>query len=279
MRHAYLIITHNEFEVLQRLVSALDDERNDIYIHFDKKVKALPKISVSRSKLFILKNRIDVRWGTVRQIECEYTLWEEALKIGQYDYYHMISGVHYPLKRIEEIDNFFSGMNGQSVLMPIEESCEYQETLKLKRYNLFLKHYQSHNRYLKAASQFLWKSAIAVQRILSIYTNKSEAFHKSANWCSLNDECVKYLIENKSHILKKYRWSLCGDEYFVPSELLQSRLKGMITESDKLLHHKIGRANADTFTIADYDELIGSECLFARKFKSSCINIIDKLSL
>lgn len=36
--HAYLIIAHNEFEVLQKLVGALDDPRNDIYIHFDKKV-------------------------------------------------------------------------------------------------------------------------------------------------------------------------------------------------------------------------------------------------
>lgn len=29
--HAYLIIAHNEFEVLQKLVGALDDPRNDIY--------------------------------------------------------------------------------------------------------------------------------------------------------------------------------------------------------------------------------------------------------
>lgn len=29
--HAYLIIAHNEFEVLQKLIEALDDPRNDIY--------------------------------------------------------------------------------------------------------------------------------------------------------------------------------------------------------------------------------------------------------
>ena len=38
-RHAFLIIAHNEFGVLQRLVDAIDDPRNDIYIHFDKKVE------------------------------------------------------------------------------------------------------------------------------------------------------------------------------------------------------------------------------------------------
>ena len=42
MKHAYLIMAHHEFEVLGKLVQALDDERNDIYIHFDKKVKNYP---------------------------------------------------------------------------------------------------------------------------------------------------------------------------------------------------------------------------------------------
>ena len=30
-KHAYLIIAHNEFEILKLLVNALDDARNDIY--------------------------------------------------------------------------------------------------------------------------------------------------------------------------------------------------------------------------------------------------------
>ena len=37
MKHAYLILAHNEFEVLRKLISALDDPRNDIFIHFDEK--------------------------------------------------------------------------------------------------------------------------------------------------------------------------------------------------------------------------------------------------
>lgn len=37
MKHAYLIIAHNEPEVLRRLVKSVDDKRNDIYIHIDKK--------------------------------------------------------------------------------------------------------------------------------------------------------------------------------------------------------------------------------------------------
>ena len=32
MKHAFLIIAHNEYPVLEVLLSMLDDERNDIYI-------------------------------------------------------------------------------------------------------------------------------------------------------------------------------------------------------------------------------------------------------
>ena len=36
MKHAFLILAHTEFALLQRLVNCLDDGRNDIFIHFDK---------------------------------------------------------------------------------------------------------------------------------------------------------------------------------------------------------------------------------------------------
>ena len=39
MRHAFLILAHNEFQILKILLSMLDDGRNDIYLHIDKKGK------------------------------------------------------------------------------------------------------------------------------------------------------------------------------------------------------------------------------------------------
>ena len=36
-KHAYLILAHNQFEQLAFLVSLLDHQNNDIFIHVDKK--------------------------------------------------------------------------------------------------------------------------------------------------------------------------------------------------------------------------------------------------
>ena len=36
-KHAMLIMAHNQFEILEKLLIMLDHERNDIYIHIDRK--------------------------------------------------------------------------------------------------------------------------------------------------------------------------------------------------------------------------------------------------
>ena len=41
MKHAYLIIAHNEPFVLQTLLSLIDDRNNDVFLHIDKRSELL----------------------------------------------------------------------------------------------------------------------------------------------------------------------------------------------------------------------------------------------
>lgn len=67
-KHAYLILAHSQFNLLKKLMLLLDDERNDIYLHIDSKVKdisvikseILPKIKYS-SINFVPRH--NVNWG------------------------------------------------------------------------------------------------------------------------------------------------------------------------------------------------------------------------
>ena len=266
MKHAWLVIAHNEFEILQMLIDALDHPESDIYVHIDKKVKELPVLHASKSKLQVLEKRLDVRWGTFSQIECELLLFETAAARGPYDYYHVISGTTLPLKPFSELDAFFQNMEGKSVLMGICKDDAYQETLKMRRYNFFLKNYQSANATKRQMSQFLWKSAIAVQRILGIETNRGKEFYKASNWLSLTEEAVKYILSRKEEIRKVFRYTLCGDEYFVPSELMSSPLKDRIVSHEQYMSQEMGRATTASFPLAAWEEMKASTYLFARKF-------------
>ena len=88
MKHAYLILAHNAFDMLQLLIDCLDDSRNDIYLHIDKKVATLPAVHVRKSELFFIDERKDVRWGDLSMVEAEIALLKAAVDHGTYQYYH-----------------------------------------------------------------------------------------------------------------------------------------------------------------------------------------------
>lgn len=265
-KHAFLIITHNEFEILQLLVSKLDNPRVDIFIHFDSKVKVIPEIKAYNSGVFILDKRVDVRWGSVSQIKCELALFKEAAGHGPYAYYHIISGVHLPLKPIGDILSYFDSSEGDCILSGLCQSSHYQERLKVRSYNLFLRHYSSPNDVQRKVSQFLWKSFVSIQRVLGIKCNRNTIFYKASNWLSLSQEAVDYILSREKEILKTYRYSFCGDEYFIPSELMASPLKDKVVNSEKYLLHNIYRSNASTYRLNEYEGLCETGYLFARKF-------------
>lgn len=278
MKHAYLIIAHGEFKVLLKLISILDDVRNDIYVHFDKKVKKIPTINVSHSNLYLTNKRVDVRWGNVSQIECEYVLLECAYHNGPYGFYHIISGVHFPLKSQSEIHSILASYGNNNIFCHLDTSkCGYFETLKMHRVNLFTRTYASKSRLRAEMSQWLWKLFIAIQRKLNFTINRNVDFCCANNWCCISQAAVSFLVSRKKVVMKRYRWSFCGDEYFVPTELLNSTLKSTVMDYDKLLYCKMGKSNAEVLTMSDYADLVKSDCLFARKFSESNMDLVDAI--
>ena len=116
MRHAWLIIAHNEFGILQKLVSMLDDERSDFYVHIDKKVAVLPELHVEKGRLTFLQKRINVSWGTVSQIRTELLLLDTALKNGPYAHYHILSGTHLPLRPVGELLDYYDSHAQEEIM-------------------------------------------------------------------------------------------------------------------------------------------------------------------
>lgn len=51
MKHAYLIMAHSRPDLLQNLVSMIDDERNDIYTYIDKKVEDIELAKAIKNKV------------------------------------------------------------------------------------------------------------------------------------------------------------------------------------------------------------------------------------
>lgn len=131
-KHAYLIIAHNNFYILKKLIALIDDERNDIYIHIDKKTKNFKKDDFmnicKKSQVYFIK-RISVYWGDYSQVQCELNLLKAAIK-GNYQYYHLISGVDLPIKSQDYIHDFFD-INNNIEYVRFTDNWDYSRVSKI----------------------------------------------------------------------------------------------------------------------------------------------------
>ena len=267
MRHAYLIIAHNEFDVLRLLVSKLDDFCNDIFVHIDKKVEEVPSLNTVRSKLYVLDRRIDVRWGHVSQIETELLLFETAIKNDVYDYYHLISGTHLPIQTLSSINSFFEANKGMEIMRLWEYDAK-DVSNKLQTYHFFMRWYNSKLVFVRNCVQVFWRFSLNFQHYIGVKRNAMTSFVKADNWVSLTHGAVKYLVDNKRVILRKYKNTFCGDEYFVPTELSACGQRFKIRNCINLLYVRFDGANAVQLGLDDLNVLTRSNYLFARKFSS-----------
>lgn len=221
-KQAYLIMAHNEFDILEKLITLLDDCRSDIYLHIDKKVKNVDykkiKACVKESNLFFI-DRINVQWGGDSQIKCELLLLSNAIK-GNYEYYHLLSGVDLPLKTQDEINLFFDKNKGKEFMSFDINSIKNKSFYNRIDQYCFLQNIIGRNSKLQKVQQIF----LILQRKLGISRTKRSKikFFKGANWFSISHEFAKYVLEQKDFIRKNFYCSCCTDEIFLQSIAVNS---------------------------------------------------------
>ncbi len=71
MKNAYMIIAHHNFDQLALLLSLLDDENNDFYVHVDSKAGTIDEGVITRnvkcSKVEFLP-RASIAWGGITSV-------------------------------------------------------------------------------------------------------------------------------------------------------------------------------------------------------------------
>ena len=274
MRHAYLIMAHNNIEQLNTLLKLLDSEYSDLYVHIDIKssIKEEDIYSPSQSNLYFYKE-ISVYWADFSQVECEIFLLKKAVP-NNYHYYHLLSGADLPLKTPKEIADLMA--NDNSIYLHYSKECD-TETVKdyFKYYHLFQKQLYIVNR----DTSFSWykvlnKVILCCQKLLRIDRCKDGAvIKKGANWFSIPSDAAKFVIEKEKWIKDRFSYTRSGDELFLQTLFFNSDFKNRLyrfKEDDGyescLRYIDWKRGNPYIFKIKDYDEIITSNMLFARKF-------------
>lgn len=282
MKHAYLIIVHNELDLLKNLVSVLDDDRNDIYIHFDAKLKILPDLSVAKSKLYVLKKRINVCWADFSIVEVELALLKAAYSNERYLYYHFLSGVDLPLKNQDYIRAFFDKNAGKEFIDICLFDVSSEMDRKMKRWHLFPHDFKNVGRFT-IITRTLRAIFVRLQECLGIKRNKHINFRKGSQWVSITSDFTEYLLSRENIIRKVYSHTFCPDEVFIQTECWNSKFRYKLYDYS---HNYMGhmrlidwqRGKPYVWRNEDYDELMRSDRIFARKFSSEYIGIVKKIT-
>ncbi len=274
-RHAYLIIVHRNVNQLLLLLSLLDHPRNDLYVHIDRNFSAYDafalQAAVSHGTLHISSNS-HLSWGSEALIDGMLDLLATAVNTP-HAYYHLISGMDLPLKSQPEIHAFFQEHAGAEFIdFQSETVSESLLQDRLKTYHFFQ---ASRERYpfVRAFDLKLLRlqSLLRVNRL----KHRSPVFQKGSQWFSITQDFAQYCVDHAAQFRPYFRYSKCGDELFFQTILQNSPFRdkrffsGYNDNRATMRFIDWDRGNGSSpyvFRAADYDLILSSGMLFARKF-------------
>lgn len=275
-RHAYLILAHNEPELLRALISQIDDPRNDIYLHVDKKVdiRQFDGIHPVRSGFFMVP-RVRVFWGDFSQIKAEYAALRCAVKRGGYSRYHLVSGVDLALNGQDYIhrvcdeelsDREFIGFtfDGQKEKIrkfsELRYFCNFAIRLRMVPVRKFFRAIQI--------------AAFALQKAIGYRRHFQMKLQDGQQWFSITDEFAHYLLDNERLAFKMFRHVHCSDEMLIPTFAYNSRFRERLHliapgVASGMREIDWTRGHPYVWKSDDTDYLLHSKAFFARKFSSA----------
>ncbi|AIG43798.1 hypothetical protein HO831_04695 [Streptococcus suis] len=275
-KQAIMFLVHNNIKYFEKLLILLDSDFFDIFIHVDKSAnlsefhQIIKKLT--KSRVFFVSDRIDIRWGDFSIVEAELLLLKLAQSNGPYSYYHLLSGADFIIKKPRQIFEFFANSENVEYInffdVPIEKEEFYQRRYKF-RYK---------RKYPKKKS--VWNKAIyQIYLKYCQYIQKGQQrkkmginFYVGSQWFSITDNCVSYILSQISLIRELFVETLVPDESFIQTLIcMNEELRSNIV-SDPINYSSIKRdiqfidGKPKVWTIADYEELMFSTSFFARKF-------------
>lgn len=276
-RHAYLIMAHGEPELLRLLLHALDYPENDLYLHIDKKVLLLQDSEINNiiklGTVHIFR-QYSVAWGGDTQIKCELFLLNEAIKTI-HSYYHFVSGVDIPLLTQDGIHEFFDKAPVCNYIALNDRACLAQDFLHRIRYfrpfqNVIGRVTPTSPVYIKIIGR-IEEYILNVQRLVGINRIRSNPYilYKGSSWFSITHECALYLCSQKKAVIRYFGSSMGADEVFLQTMVMNSEYADTVC-SNNLRYIDWSEGDLPgapkTLCMSDYDSIISSGKVFARKF-------------
>lgn len=279
VRHAYLIMAHDRFDQLVTLLHLLDDCRNDIFIHIDRKSHpdfSLLEEAVHMSKIFFV-DRYRVRWGGPEQVWAELALLRKAIEHSHYAYYHLLTGQDLPLKTQDVIHDFFYKNQGKEFISFVScPSREDEERIRL--WHPIIGRRGKDCSFLDNLKAAIHHFLCCIQRVVRVNRIPDKIqIGKGSVYFSITDGLARDIVSHEKQIRSMCRMTMTADEVFLQTFVLNSSWRTHLFEADQFLYKETktarsmrlidwDRGDPYVWRISDSEELRTTHMLFARKF-------------
>ena len=264
MKIAHLILAHSEPGQLERLIDRLWHEQSDFYIHLDLKSSLDAFRYLERdNRVFFVKNRVKVSWGTYSLVQATINSFEEILASAEYDFINLMSAQDYPLKSADYIYDFLEQNKGKAFMHCLSIETEWTEAqIRLRKYDFGTFAFKG-----KYRLQAIWNAVMPARKM----PDGLKPYGRS-QWFTIPAECVEYALKylkDNSEIERFFRYTWAADELIFQTILYNSHYRDCIVNDNlRYIDWSERKTSPKTLTIADSRSLMNFDGLFARKFNA-----------
>ncbi len=272
MRLAYLITAYKDAASLHELAQ-LCSQTGYVYIHVDKKSKTITDEDIQKLNEMNRCRAIrkySIAWGGFNHVRAILELLMMATGNEDVSYVHLLTGEDFPLVSMEELDRRF--LNNPSIYMSYITPEELPETVtvRYRYYNWF--------RDKNVKNKCLWQLqniTVKLQKLAGVYRRgigEFERIYKGLVYISMPKEAMADVVEyvaRHENFWEDLSKCQVPEEFFFQT-IFMNDSKWSERVVDKELRYmdwsKGDGASPAYLQEADYEKIIESDCLFARKF-------------
>lgn len=230
MTLAFLLSPYTDAPHVRRLIEALP-EGSHFFVHVDRKCDMQPfrEALAGLPRVHLLEQRVEVTWGSLRQVEYQMALIRAALAEGTpFDYLVTMSGQDYPVWSNRRITDYFTRLDGR---IPLQGICMEGQGESARLY----RQYWPLNNYAWTRGSMASRLRVALRKTLKAlhlskpltFTSNGQQYrlYKGSDWHALTPQLAAYVLkkwEEEPAFRRYFRNSFTPSETFIHTVAFQS---------------------------------------------------------
>lgn len=243
----------------RRLQRALAHPRADIFLHVDKRTDPAPFLEPGTIPV---GKRIVVQWGGWDLVEATLVLLSESLARGCYSHFTHLSGQDYLLQPVDKILASLESHPGQWV------DLAWTDDDRRARWSCY--HVTTKHPLRRLAQRAFRKFCLRPPRLRAlppglVYGCGSALWtldHRAAEW-------TMDFLRRRPDVPRFFRNTIHTSEMFVHTLMRSSPFADQLGRHGHFIDWSRGGPHPEVLVQSDFDRLLRSEMLFARKFDST----------